>query len=82
MSNEQGTAQERFWSYRSGWGRGAQGKRADPKFAEHPSRPDLSDAYSRGYEDGVLARANALSAEADRLGYDRQAAILRERDGR
>lgn len=70
--------QELFWSYRKGWRDGANAKLKDLAHMEHKTRPDLTAAYVRGYEDGHAQLTVALNNEAERLGYDREAAMLRK----
>jgi hypothetical protein len=70
--------QELYLSYRKGWLDGAQARVKDEKHIKHLTRPDLTNAYERGYTNGFLARSEALQKEADRLGYDMTTAILRE----
>ena len=60
---EQGIAFERFHSYRCGWTDAASGKwQRDPKFASHATRPDIPEAYRKGFEDGERARNEAMRA--------------------
>lgn len=60
---------EIFMSYMRGWHAGAGMKAMDPRFAEHPTRPDIKAEYERGYSDGQAA-GRAASAEASaRIGY-------------
>jgi hypothetical protein len=41
----------------------------DPKFTEHPTRPDLKWEYESGYKDGKCARVQVGTATATRLQY-------------
>lgn len=66
---------ERFQMYRRGWKHGAH----NAAMTDYSSaRPDLKDAYARGYSDGRDAHSLAMGAEARRLGY--QPSILRGDD--
>lgn len=68
------SARELFWSYRQGWLDGSRrlsaAKEPDKKFTEHPTRPDLTQAYFDGWSDGELAYSNALSAACERYNYN------------
>lgn len=45
-------------------------------YAKHPTRPDLSEAYVRGYDQGHATFAREWSAEAERLGVNLMAAVI------
>jgi len=66
-------AAERFQMYRLGWKTGA---RRGPKSPGPTTREDLVEAYTRGHSHGRDAHAQAMTAEAGRLGY--VPSILRE----
>ncbi len=70
------TTQELFWSYRKGWRDGATSKIKDDVHMNHQTRPDLTNAYVRGYDDGATQLTNALNSEAERIGYDRKRAVI------
>jgi hypothetical protein len=66
----QGVAGELFISYSRGWRDGACSRPKRPEFVEHKTRPDLRDAYLRGYDVGHAAYNRDLSAYAGEVGYD------------
>lgn len=66
---EQRTAHEKVQSYRRGWRDATSGRLCDPKFLEHPTRPDLSKAYARGYAQGSTARIHADTSAHEYYGY-------------
>jgi len=72
------SAFESYHSYMRGWQAGAGSRPMDPKFAEHPTRPDLKWEYESGYKDGQDARARVGVATATRLQY--VPSILRTQD--
>ncbi len=69
---------EQYWAYRRGWTDGAKRMRLRKVFVESTKRPDMKEAYERGYADGKKARNDALTKEADRLGHDRMLVLLRD----
>lgn len=62
-------AKERYWSYRRGWIDGAAGKAWRREFIEHPTRPDLTAEYRRGYADGHETKCRVMQDAANRLGH-------------
>lgn len=70
------TVRELFAIYRRGWQDGAASRVQRPDHISHPTRPDLSESYRRGYDAGRDAYTRAMGIEADRLGYNVQAAII------
>jgi hypothetical protein len=51
----------------------------DSKFTEHATRPDLTQAYLAGWNDGELANSEAMSAACTRYGHEPN--LLRGEDG-
>jgi hypothetical protein len=68
---------EKVQSYRRGWTDAASGRPEDQKFITHPTRPDLSKEYRRGWFDGVYARVLALNKACRRLKFNAEKAVLR-----
>jgi hypothetical protein len=73
----QGVAGELFVSYSRGWRDGACALAKRRDFAEHPTRPDLRDAYMKGYDVGHDAYNRDLTAWAAEVGYDPLKGVLR-----
>jgi len=78
------SARELYWSYRRGWLDGSRSPSSaarvkDTGFTEHATRPDLTQAYLAGWNDGELATSEAMSAACTRYGHD--PSPLRSEDG-
>lgn len=74
---DQGVAAELFMSYSRGWRDGACARPKRREFDEHPTRPDLREAYMKGYDVGHDAYNRDLLAYAATVGYDPLLGVLR-----
>lgn len=63
------SARELFWAYRAGWRDAAASKAESLKYTKHLTRPDLVEAYERGYGDGRIDVVAAMNREMKRVGY-------------
>ena len=68
---------ESFRAYRAGWRDGSIARTKDARYLTHPSRPDLTRQYERGYQAARDASNLACAKEAERLHYDPRMEILR-----
>jgi hypothetical protein len=66
----QGVPGELFVSYSRGWRDGACSRGKDPRFTQRTTRPDLREAYLKGYDVGHDAYGRDLTAYAAEVGYD------------
>ncbi len=64
-------------SYSRGWRDGACSLAKRPQYVEHSTRPDLRDAYLKGYDVGHAAYGRDLSAYAAEVGYDAAKGVFR-----
>ncbi len=71
-----GPAWEQLQFFRRGWIDGAASRPKRQDHVKHPTRPDLSKAYCRGYDQGHATGVRECSAEAERLGVNLMAAII------
>lgn len=62
-------ASNQWHSYQKGWTIGAAGRAHDPAFQHHRDKAIVA-AYTLGYNDACAARNVALTAAAERYGYD------------
>lgn len=58
----------RALSYRAGWLHGAASRRMDSRFTAHDNA-GIREEYQRGYDDGCVARQQAIAEAYERLGY-------------
>jgi hypothetical protein len=74
-TRDEGTKRELYFSYVAGWRDAAGTRSLDPKFSEHPTRPDIKAAYLEGFTDGK--KANRAAREAAARVYNYKPTILR-----
>ncbi len=70
---------ERYAAHMKGWRDGASIKAMDQNFMQHPTRPDLHEAYDIGYGMGRLARGTAGAWASTHYGFTPQ--IVRTQEG-
>jgi hypothetical protein len=63
-------AAELYHSEFRGWRDGAGIRAMDPKFTEHPTRPDLKAAYELGYRRGTEDRREMSKTIASKYSYE------------
>ncbi len=63
-------SRERFLSYHRGWHDGAARRLQRPEFVNHPTRPDLTKEYLKGYNSGAGASMIAMYRAAKRLKFE------------